>query len=98
MPPEKKPVQITADRHFVEYEGTAIEIPKPIAEMTQADWVRLSSGEKSPLRKIRVDNQSFLGLLRGAAGLDAGDGAAGRARDHVRPGAPVDRRAEDRGV
>ena len=62
MPPEKKPVQITADRHFVEYEGTAIEIPKPIAEMTQADWVRLSSGEKSPLRKIRVDNQSFLGL------------------------------------
>jgi hypothetical protein len=62
MPPEKKPVQVSPDRHFVEYEGTAVEIPKPIQEMTQADWTRLASGERSPLRKIQVENQSFLGL------------------------------------
>jgi len=62
MPPEKKPIQVSADKHFVEYEGTSIEIPKPLEDMTQQDWSRLASGPKSPLRAIHVDNQSFLGL------------------------------------
>jgi hypothetical protein len=62
MPVEKKPVQVSPDKHFVEYEGTSIEIPKPLEQMTEKDWVRLASGSKSPFRKISVDNQSFLGL------------------------------------
>ena len=62
MPPEKKPVQVSPDRHFVEYGGTSIEIPKPINEMTPQDWLRMSTNPKSSLRKIHVDNQSFVGL------------------------------------
>ncbi len=57
-----KPVQVSPDKHFVEHDGTMIEIPRPLEEMTQADWVKLALGPKSPLNSVVIDNQSFLGL------------------------------------
>jgi len=62
MPPEKTPVQVSPDKHFVEYDGTVIELPKPANEMTQQDWMRMATTERSPLRRLEIDNQSFLGL------------------------------------
>ncbi|MHB1952822.1 MAG: hypothetical protein ACYCOU_03655 [Sulfobacillus sp.] len=62
MPADKKPVQVTEDKHFVDYEGTKIELPKPISEMTEGDWVRLASFAGSSLNRVEVSNQSFLGL------------------------------------
>ncbi len=62
MPIEKKPVQISPDKHFVEYEGTSIELPKPIEEMTQGDWTRLAANPRSQFRNITVNHQSFVGL------------------------------------
>lgn len=62
MPADKKPVQVSPDKHFVEYEGTSIEIPKPLKEMTQGDWVRLTSSPRSALNSVVVEHQSFVGL------------------------------------
>lgn len=64
MPVEKKPVQVqdSALGHFVDYEGTKIQIPKPVEQMTPGDWVKLATGKKSPLRDVAIDNRSFLGL------------------------------------
>ena len=62
MPPEKKPIQVTADKHFVDYEGTKIEIPKKLEDMTPADWGRLAASPRSSLSQVVVENQSFLGL------------------------------------
>jgi hypothetical protein len=62
MPADKKPVQVDESKHFVDYEGTKIEIPKPINDMTQADWVRLTSSPRSSLHDVVVEHQSFLGL------------------------------------
>lgn len=59
---EKKPVQITPDKHFVDYEGTKIELPKPLEQMTQNDWVRMSTSSRSALNDVIVEHQSFLGL------------------------------------
>lgn len=58
----KEPVQVSMDQNFVEHNGTSIQIPKPLAEMTQQDWIRMATGPKSPLQGVTVDNQSFLGL------------------------------------
>ncbi len=62
MPPAQKPVQVTPDKHFVDYEGTKIQIPRPLEEMTPADWTRMAAAPKSDLRKVSISNQSFMGL------------------------------------
>src|ERR1700734_550463 len=62
MPAEKKPVQVSIDGNWVEYEGAAIEIPKPVDQMTPEDWTRMASAKNSVLRQIVIDNQSFIGL------------------------------------
>lgn len=62
MPFEKKPVQVSQDKNFVEFEGTIIELPKPLAAMTQADWIRLTASPKSSLSQVVIEHQSFLGL------------------------------------
>jgi hypothetical protein len=62
MPPAQKPVQVTPDKHFVDYEGTKIQIPRPLEEMTPNDWNRLSANPRSDLRKVSITNQSFQGL------------------------------------
>lgn len=62
MPPAQKNIQVDANKHFADYEGTKIQIPKPLEEMTGEDWGRLAYGSKSPLLKVPVSNQSFHGL------------------------------------
>lgn len=57
-----RPVQVSPDKHFVEYESTKIEIPKPIDQMTQADWVKMTTSPRSSLNNVVVEHQSFLGL------------------------------------
>jgi hypothetical protein len=57
-----KPVQVTEDKHFVDYEGTKIELPRPLAEMTEEDWIRMSTSPRSSLSQVIVEHQSFLGL------------------------------------
>lgn len=58
----KTAVQVSPDKHFVEYDGTSIELPKPVESMTQDDWIALAGQRRSPLRKVSIENQSFLGL------------------------------------
>jgi hypothetical protein len=64
MPVEKTPIQVqkTELGNFVDYNGTKIQIPKPIEQMTPSDWSNLALGRNSPLKKIVVDNRSFMGL------------------------------------
>lgn len=62
MPAEKAPAKVSPDGHFIEYEDTRIQIPKPIEEMTTEDWVKFSSAPNSPLRHVVIDNQSFVSL------------------------------------
>lgn len=57
-----KAIKVSPDKHFVEHNGTSIEIPKPLESMTPNDWLRMATGKKSPLHAVTVDNQSFLGL------------------------------------
>jgi hypothetical protein len=58
--PAPKPVQVEGS--FVEHNGTRIQLPKPLEQMTQDDWTRMSSNPRSELRKVSITNQSFQGL------------------------------------
>ena len=59
---DKNPVQVSPDKHFVEYNKTMIQIPKPIEQMSNDDWMRLALGEKSTFNQVEIDHQSFIGL------------------------------------
>lgn len=64
MPVENKPVQVqeTSLGNFVDFEGTKIQLPKPLEKMSHQDWIHLATGKKSPLQDLAIDNRSFLGL------------------------------------
>lgn len=62
MPPTQKPVQVDPNMNFIDYEGTKIQLPKPLEQMTSDDWVRISTSPRSPLHAVKIDNTSFSGL------------------------------------
>jgi hypothetical protein len=55
------PVKVE-NKSFIDFQGTKIELPKPVDQMTPNDWTRLAVAKKSPLGKIQIDGQSFQGL------------------------------------